>query len=56
MLYDSETVKAYFSTEYDIQIVDRVGGGDSFAAGLIYAMTQKLNCQDAVDFAPAASC
>ena len=56
MLYDSETVKAYFSTEYDIQIVDRVGGGDSFAAGLIYAMTQKLNCQDAVDFATAASC
>ncbi len=56
MLYDSAAGKAFFSTEYDIQIVDRVGGGDSFAAGLIYAMTQKMGCKDAVEFAAAASC
>ena len=56
MLYDAETHESYFSTEYDIQIVDRVGGGDSFAAGLIYALTQKMECQDAIEFATAASC
>ncbi len=56
MLYDAEALESYFSTEYDIQIVDRVGGGDSFAAGLIYAMTQNMECQDAIEFATAASC
>lgn len=56
MLYDAEALESYYSTEYDIQIVDRVGGGDSFAAGLIYAMTQKLGCQDTIEFATAASC
>lgn len=56
MLYESESKKAYFSTEYDIQIVDRVGGGDSFAAGLIYALSQKKECLDAIEFAVAASC
>lgn len=56
MLYDAEALESYFSTEYDIQIVDRVGGGDSFAAGIIYAMIQKMDCQDAIEFATAASC
>lgn len=56
MLYDAEALNSYFSTEYDMQIIDRVGGGDSFAAGLIYAMTQKMKCQDAIEFATAASC
>ena len=56
MLYNSEALESYFSKEYDIQIVDRVGSGDSFAAGLIYAMTQRMECQDAVEFAAAASC
>ncbi len=56
MLYDAEALESYFSREYNIQIVDRVGGGDSFAAGLIYAMMQKMECQDAIDFATAASC
>ena len=56
MLYDAETHESFFSTEYDIQIVDRVGGGDSFAAGLIYAMTQKMACQDVIEFATASSC
>lgn len=56
MLYDGEDNKAYFSKEYDIQIIDRVGGGDSFAGGLIYALTQKMKSQEAIDFAVAASC
>jgi 2-dehydro-3-deoxygluconokinase len=46
----------HFSRRYDVQIVDRVGGGDSFAAGLIYALGKKRNPQDAIEFAVAASC
>ncbi len=56
MLYDAQAQQAYFSKEYDIQIVDRVGGGDSFAAGLIYALMQKMKGQDVIEFATAASC
>lgn len=56
MLYDAQLQKSFFSKEYDIQIVDRVGGGDSFSAGLIYAMMQKMKGQDAIEFATAASC
>jgi 2-dehydro-3-deoxygluconokinase len=46
----------HFSRRYEIEIVDRVGGGDSFAAGLIYALLQKKSPLDAVNFAVAASC
>lgn len=56
MLYDAEALESYFSREYDIQIVDRVGGGDSFGAGLIYAMGNGMGCQEAIEFATAASC
>ncbi|MBR7098234.1 MAG: sugar kinase [Clostridia bacterium] len=48
--------EAYFSEKYDIQIVNRVGGGDSFSAGLIYALVSELEPQKAVEFAAAASC
>lgn len=54
MLYDGE--KACFSTEYMIRIVDRVGGGDSFGGGLIYALINGFATQEAVDFATAAAC
>ena len=37
-------------------IVDRVGGGDSFGGGLIYALLNGKTTQDAVEFAVAASC
>ena len=48
--------KEHFSRRYDVQIVDRVGGGDSFAAGLIYALGRKKGPQEAIEFAVAASC
>jgi 2-dehydro-3-deoxygluconokinase len=45
------------SKKYDIQdIVDRVGTGDSFAAGLIYGINHLGSDQEALDFAIAASC
>lgn len=53
MLYSDN--KAYFSKEYHLRIVDRVGGGDSFGAGLIYALLNQYNPQDAIEFAVAAS-
>lgn len=56
MLYSPAEDKAYFSKKYDIQIVDRVGGGDSFGAGLIYGLMQGKRCQDIIEFAVAASC
>jgi 2-dehydro-3-deoxygluconokinase len=46
---------AYFSKKYALRIVDRVGGGDSFGAGLIYGFTQNLSPQDTLEFAVAAS-
>lgn len=48
--------ETYFSPTYHIRIVDRVGGGDSFGAGLIYAMLNGKSPQDTVNFAVAASC
>ena len=54
MLYDGEYY--YFSKNYAVHIVDRVGGGDSFGAGLIYATLEGTAPQDAIEFAAAASC
>lgn len=48
--------KAAFSKKYAMHIVDRVGGGDSFGAGLIYALMNQYEPQRAIDFAVAASC
>jgi 2-dehydro-3-deoxygluconokinase len=48
--------KSYLSKEYMIHIVDRVGGGDSFSAGLIYALHEQYEPQQAIEFAVAASC
>lgn len=46
----------YRSKKYEIEIVDRVGGGDSFASGLIYGLLNKSNTKEALEFAVAASC
>jgi len=54
MFYMNGTV--YFSKKYAVHIVDRVGGGDSFAAGLIYGMTCNMGPQESLEFAVAASC
>lgn len=53
MLYDGEDY--YFSKEYALHIVDRVGGGDSFGAGLIYSILTEKSSKDAIEFAVAAS-
>ena len=53
LLYDGDP---HFSKEYSMHIVDRVGGGDSFGAGLIYALLYGYPAQEAIEFAVAASC
>lgn len=54
MLWTAE--QAVFAPEYLVHIVDRVGGGDSFGGGLIYALASGYDAQAAIDFAVAASC
>ena len=55
VLYDGK--KLYESRRYDItDIVDRVGGGDSFMGGLIYGFLKYKDDQKTLDFATAASC
>jgi 2-dehydro-3-deoxygluconokinase len=54
MLYDEGEV--FFSSNYPVHIVDRVGGGDSFGAALIYALLKNYDTQRAINFAAAASC
>lgn len=67
MLYDAATTEASFAPlgaegvyePYEIRdIVDRVGGGDSFGAGLIFALTSETHASPgaAIQFAVAASC
>ncbi len=53
MFYDGET--CHFSKTYPLHIVDRVGGGDSFGAGLIYALRDGRGGASAIEFAVAAS-
>lgn len=54
MLYDGNDY--FFSKKYKMHIVDRVGGGDSFGAGLIAACLNGYDAQRTVEFAVAASC
>lgn len=54
MLFDGNN--AYFSKEYKIHIVNRVGGGDSFTGALIYSLMNDYDAQSAIEFAAAASC
>jgi 2-dehydro-3-deoxygluconokinase len=56
LLDDKDCKEPYRSRRYDIDIVDRVGGGDSFASGLIYGLLTKENTKEALEFAVAASC
>ena len=54
MLFDGRDY--YFSKKYPVHIVDRVGGGDSFGAGLIYGSMAGWGRQETLEFAVAASC
>lgn len=54
MLYDCTDF--FFSKKYPMHIVDRVGGGDSFGGGLIYACLNDFAPQQTIEFAVAASC
>jgi len=56
LLDDKNCRKPCRSRRYDIQIVDRIGGGDAFASGLIFGLLTKANTRDALEFAVAASC
>ena len=54
MAYDGK--KLYSSNKYKIHIIDRVGGGDAFAGGLICSLVNSNQLQEALEFAVAASC
>lgn len=54
VLYDG--AQLYRSRSYNMYVVDRVGGGDSFGGGLIYGLLTGMPLQDVVEFAAAASC
>lgn len=54
ILHDGHT--CYTSRRYTVDLVDRIGGGDSFAGGLIYGLCSDMGKQTALDFAVAASC
>lgn len=53
LLYDGK--ECLFSKVYPVHIVDRIGGGDSFAAGLIYSLLKGDTGRKALEFAVAAS-
>lgn len=53
----SDRTQFLVSRKYEIRdIIDRVGGGDAFAAGLIYGLNHYEDHQEALEFAVAASC
>ncbi|HHX79844.1 MAG TPA: sugar kinase [Acholeplasmataceae bacterium] len=53
LIYDGK--EFYHSKRYEIRIVDRVGGGDSFASGLIHGLLTKHDFKEALEFAVGAS-
>jgi 2-dehydro-3-deoxygluconokinase len=55
VLWDGETNTLHESQRYAVRLVDRIGGGDSFAAGLIYGLVTGRSKEDALRFAVAAS-
>jgi len=55
VIYDKATGDFQRSQHYDVRLVDRIGGGDSFAGGLIYGLVSGKSPIDALRFAVAAS-
>ena len=56
IIYDDEKKQVYTSAQYDIRITDRIGGGDAFASGLIYALHNNISPGNAIEIAAAAGC
>lgn len=54
-IYSRDDKEFYHSRKYDVRIVDRVGGGDSFAGGVICGFLDGKNFKDALEFGVAAS-
>ncbi|HPT85513.1 MAG TPA: sugar kinase [Bacillota bacterium] len=54
VLYDKASGSASCSKIYDLEIIERIGGGDAFCAGLIYALESCMPNDYAVQFAAAA--
>ena len=54
MLYDGKDY--YFSNKYNMQIVDCVGGGDSFGAGLVATSLEGEDAKSIIEFSVTASC
>ena len=48
--------KAYYSKEYYMHILDYIGAGDAYCAGIIYSLINNFDPQKTVEFANAASC
>ena len=55
VLWDAKERTMHESQRYDVRLVDRIGGGDSFAGGLIYGLVTGRGPEDALRFAVAAS-
>jgi 2-dehydro-3-deoxygluconokinase len=55
VLWDASTKTLHRSQRYDVRLVDRIGGGDSFAGGLIYGLVTGRSALDSLRFAVAAS-
>lgn len=53
LIYDGKEI--YQSKKYDFTIQDRVGGGDAFAAGLVYGLVEGKDHREALEFGVAAS-
>ncbi len=56
LLDDRECREPYRSRRYEIQLVDRVGGGDAFSGGLVFGLLTADDSRHALEFAVAASC
>jgi 2-dehydro-3-deoxygluconokinase len=55
VLWDADADQFHLSQRYDVRVVDRIGGGDSFAAGLIFGLLKGRGSGASLRFAVAAS-
>src|SRR5690606_7274351 len=53
LVYDGN--EYYHTKQYEIRLIDRVGGGDSFASGFIFGLVTGMEMKDAAEFGVAAS-